>query len=93
MIEAVGGFLLVHVATPLDVCEERDAKGLYAKARRGALPDFTGISDPYEVPADADIEIDTTRTSAEEAARLTVARLVMLGYLNDGEEPPTIGAV
>ena len=93
MIEAVGGFLLVHVATPLDVCEERDAKGLYAKARRGALPHFTGISDPYEVPADADIQIDTTRTSAEEAARLTVSKLITLGYLNDGEGPPTIDPV
>ena len=93
MIEAVGGFLLVHVATPLEICEGRDVKGLYAKARTGAVTHFTGISDPYEVPADADIEIDATHTSAEEAARLTVSKLIALGYLNDSEWPATIDAV
>ena len=93
MIEAVGGFFLVHVATPLEVCEGRDVKGLYAKARTGAVTHFTGISDPYEAPTDADIEIDTTYTSAEEAARLTLSKLITLGYLTDGELSATIDAV
>lgn len=66
-----GSFLLVHVATPLVECERRDRKGLYAKARAGTIPEFTGISDPYEEPIDADITVDTTTVSAADAA-LTV---------------------
>ncbi len=67
-------FLLVHVSTPIAVCEARDRKGLYAKARAGLIPDFTGISSPYEEPADADIVIDTSQTSvAEGVARLLAA--------------------
>jgi sulfate adenylyltransferase len=58
--EAVGDFFLVHVATPLAVCEQRDRKGLYAKARAGLIPHFTGISDPYEEPDDADVVVDTS---------------------------------
>jgi sulfate adenylyltransferase len=81
-IEAVGRFLLVHVATPLDECERRDPKGLYAKARAGLVTQFTGISDPYEVPQDAEVVINTTQTSAEEAARLIVGRLVALNDLH-----------
>ncbi|HEY3529255.1 MAG TPA: adenylyl-sulfate kinase [Nocardioides sp.] len=67
MTEAAGGsFFLVHVATPLEECERRDRKGLYAKARRGEIPEFTGIASPYEEPADADLRIDTTgRTIAD----------------------------
>ncbi len=61
MVEQAGGqLLLVHVATPLAECERRDRKGLYAKARRGEIPDFTGISSPYETPTDADLTLDTT---------------------------------
>lgn len=68
MVEEAGGrFVLVHVATPLEVCEARDRKGLYAKARRGEIPHFTGVSDPYEQPADADIVIDTSRVALPEA--------------------------
>lgn len=63
MVESRGGrFLLVHVATPLEECERRDRKGLYAAARRGEVADFTGISSPYEVPEDADLRLDTTGT-------------------------------
>lgn len=66
MVEGAGGrFVLVHVATPLTECERRDRKGLYARARRGEIPDFTGISSPYEVPADADLVIDTTGQDVE----------------------------
>jgi sulfate adenylyltransferase len=67
MVEAVGSFVLVHVATPLAVCEQRDPKGLYAKARAGQLPLFTGISDPYEVPRAPDIVIDTSQMTIGEA--------------------------
>ena len=61
MVEDAGGrFVLVHVATPLEECERRDRKGLYAKARAGEIPEFTGISSPYEEPEDAAVRIDTT---------------------------------
>ncbi|TDD18106.1 adenylyl-sulfate kinase [Nonomuraea diastatica] len=67
-VESVGAdFLLVHVATPLEECERRDRKGLYAKARAGLIPEFTGISDPYEEPDDADLTIDTTHITIEAA--------------------------
>ena len=81
MIEPLGGFLLVHVATPLETCEARDRKGLYAKARAGSLPNLTGVSDPYEPPADAELTIDTRHTSVDESCALIVARLTSAGYL------------
>lgn len=68
LAEAAGEFVLVYMATPLDVCEQRDAKGLYAKARAGLIQHFTGVSDPYEVPADADIVIDTSHVTPAQAA-------------------------
>lgn len=70
MVEANGAFLLVYVDTPLEVCERRDRKGLYADARAGRISDFTGISSPYEVPDDADVVIDTTTTSVEDAVEV-----------------------
>lgn len=67
MVEDAGGdFVLIHVATPLEECERRDRKGLYAKARAGEIPEFTGITSPYEDPADADLRIDTTGRSIED---------------------------
>ena len=81
MIEPVGGFVLVHVATPLEVCEARDRKGMYAKARQGIIKEFTGISDPYEEPEDADLRIDTTDISAGEAAQEIILHLESLGYI------------
>ena len=63
-----GEFVEVFVDTPLEICESRDVKGLYAKARAGKLPNFTGISSPYEVPENPEIRIDTTQTSVESAA-------------------------
>jgi bifunctional enzyme CysN/CysC len=63
-----GEFIEVFIDTPLEVCEQRDVKGLYAKARAGELPNFTGISSPYEEPVNPEIRIDTTEMSAEEAA-------------------------
>jgi sulfate adenylyltransferase len=67
-VEKHARFILVHVSTPLAVCEKRDRKGLYARARSGELADFTGISSPYEEPTDADVTVDTSRQSVEEAA-------------------------
>ncbi|MFV1959326.1 MAG: adenylyl-sulfate kinase [Planctomycetota bacterium] len=68
-------FVLVHVATPLQVCEQRDVKGLYARARRGEITHFTGVDDPYEEPADPQIRIDTADTSVEEAVERVLAYL------------------
>ena len=81
MIEPLGGFVLVHVATSLDECEKRDRKGLYAKARAGILKQFTGISDPYEEPKDASLVLQTTGTP-EEAADEVIAFLQKEGYLS-----------
>lgn len=75
MAEDSGSFLLVHVATPLDVCEQRDRKGLYAQARAGQIKDFTGISSPYEVPSDADLTVDTSNDSVEEIVNRILALL------------------
>lgn len=76
-----GGFIEVYVATPLDVCEARDRKGMYAKARAGLIKNFTGISDPYEIPQDAEIVIDTQCCTALEAAQTILTRLETEGYL------------
>jgi len=83
MVESVGGFLLVHVATPQATCEARDPKGLYARARAGQLPHFTGVTDPYEVPSDADVVIDTTVWSPENAALEIVRHLWKRGFISD----------
>ena len=81
MIEPYGGFLLVHIATTVEVCEDRDRKGLYAKARAGILKEFTGISDPYEEPDDAEIVINTGEYSAEESANQIILHLEKEGYI------------
>ncbi|MBV6726167.1 adenylyl-sulfate kinase [Nocardioides daeguensis] len=83
MVEQAGGaFFLIHVATPLEECERRDRKGLYAKARRGEIPEFTGISSPYEEPLDADVRVDTTGRTIEDALGDVVAALRDAGYLD-----------
>ena len=81
MVEPVGGFILVHVATPLDICEQRDRKGLYAKARAGMIKEFTGISDPYEEPKDAEVVINTADLSPEEAAQEIILHLEREGFI------------
>ncbi len=86
LLEPWGGFVLVHVSTPLHVCEERDRKGLYARARAGIIPSFTGISDPYESPADADIVIDTSNMTPEEAAQKVILYLEREGYITAASE-------
>ena len=80
--EAGGAFFLVHVATPLEECERRDRKGLYAKARRGEIPEFTGISSPYEEPHDASIRVDTTGRTIEECLEEVILSLNGHGYLH-----------
>jgi sulfate adenylyltransferase len=91
--EAGGGFVLVHVATPLEECERRDRKGLYAKARAGEIPDFTGISSPYEEPEDADVRLDTTGRSIDDALGDVLDVLYSDGWITreraTPEPPPT----
>ena len=73
MVEAVGRFVLVHVATPAEVCEARDRKGLWAKARAGVLQGFTGVSDPYEVPEGAEVVVGADGATVAEATRSVLA--------------------
>jgi sulfate adenylyltransferase len=81
MIQPHGGFLLVHVSTPIAVCEQRDRKGLYAKARAGIVKEFTGVSDPYEEPQDAGLVIDTSERSPEECVQAILLHLEKEGYI------------
>ncbi|MFZ7124551.1 MAG: bifunctional sulfate adenylyltransferase/adenylylsulfate kinase [Desulfobacterales bacterium] len=80
-IEEYGGFFEVHVATPIEECEKRDRKGMYAKARAGLITGFTGVDDPYETPAAPEIRIDTTSITPEEAAQRILVVLGQRGYL------------
>jgi sulfate adenylyltransferase len=68
-IEAYGGFVEVHIATPLEVCEQRDRKGMYAKARAGLIKGFTGVDDPYEAPVNPEVRIDTSTMTPNEAVK------------------------
>jgi len=89
LIEEHGAFIEIHVSTPLEVCEARDRKGLYAKARRGIIPEFTGISDPYEEPERPELRIDTSELSPMQAAQEIYLYLLREGYLDppDPERP------
>ncbi len=84
--DAGGELFLVHVATPVEECERRDRKGLYAKARAGEIPDFTGISAPYEEPTDADVVVDTTGRSVDDALGDVLAGLERRGLLTHPAE-------
>ena len=81
MIEPLGGFVMVYLSTPVEICERRDRKGLYAKARAGILKEFTGVSDPYEEPKDAEIVINTADVTPEEAAQEILLYMERVGYL------------
>jgi sulfate adenylyltransferase len=81
IISRYGGYIEVHVATPLEVCEQRDRKGLYAKARKGIVKGVTGISDPYEVPSNPEIIIDTTSLTPAEAVQEIFLYLEEQGYI------------
>jgi sulfate adenylyltransferase len=84
MVTEVGDFLLIHMATPVEVCEARDRKGLYAKARAGLIGQFTGISDPYEEPTDAELTIDTSVMSRTQATDTVLSLLTSGGWLPAG---------
>ncbi|MBT8422207.1 MAG: bifunctional sulfate adenylyltransferase/adenylylsulfate kinase, partial [Gammaproteobacteria bacterium] len=81
MIEAHGGFIEVFVSTSLEVCEQRDRKGLYAAARAGKIKEFTGISDPYEEPENAEVVIDTEELSPDLAAQRILVKLESMGFI------------
>jgi sulfate adenylyltransferase len=81
MISQYGGFIEIHVATSLEICEGRDRKGLYAKARAGIIKEFTGISDPYEAPENPELRIDTHGLTIEEAAQRVFLYLEQQGYI------------
>jgi sulfate adenylyltransferase len=81
-IEPLGGFLEVHVATSVNVCETRDRKGLYAKARAGIIKEFTGISDPYEAPIKPEVVIDTEYCKPAEAAQKIILKLESMGLIS-----------
>ena len=80
-IEKYGGFIEVHVNTPIEVCESRDRKGLYAKARAGLIKGFTGVDDPYEAPPNPEVTIDTTDLTPDEAAQEVLLYLERAGYI------------
>ncbi|MEP6798469.1 MAG: adenylyl-sulfate kinase [Lapillicoccus sp.] len=82
MVEQVGDFVLIHVSTPIEECERRDRKGLYARARTGEIPDFTGISSPYDTPTDADLVVDTTGRTLEESLDEVLTFLRTTGWIS-----------
>jgi len=81
MVEQFGPFVEVHVHASVDECARRDVKGLYAKAFAGEIKEFTGVSDPYETPASAEIVLDTEEHSPEESARIVLGKLEELGLI------------
>ena len=82
MMEPLGGFFEIYICTSIEVCESRDRKGLYAKARAGLLKEFTGISDPYEVPEHPEVMLDTSVLSVDEAVQQILLRLERDGYIH-----------
>ena len=88
LVTEVGDFLLIYVSTPVEVCEARDRKGLYAKARAGLIKGFTGVSDPYEEPRDADLVLDTSAMTRDEAVGAVLKLLVTGGWLAGAADEP-----
>ena len=89
MIQPHGRFVLVHLSTSLEICERRDRKGLYAKARAGLIKQFTRISDAYEAPKDADVILDTNDLTPDAAAQEIFLHLQREGYI--GATEATLG--
>ena len=87
LVSEAGDFFLIHVATPVEVCEARDRKGLYAKARAGIITQFTGVSDPYEEPADAELVIDTSAMTRADAVEAVLKMLTSGGWLAEQPVP------
>ena len=84
-INQYGGFIEVFVATPIDVCKQRDIKGLYSKAELGLIEGFTGVNDPYEIPIDPEIIIDTSIINVFDAVQIILAKLIELGYVDTNQ--------
>jgi adenylylsulfate kinase len=82
--QTIGDFVEIHVATPLEECIRRDTKGLYKKALAGEIPQFTGVSDPYEPPDAAEVTIDTSSLELGASVQRVKTKLAELGYLDDG---------
>jgi sulfate adenylyltransferase len=80
-IEGYGGFIEVHISTPIEECEKRDRKGMYAKARAGLIKGYTGVDDPYEVPENCEVRLDTTDMTPDEAARQIILVLQKKGFI------------
>ena len=91
LVTEAGDFLLIYVSTPVEICEARDRKGLYAKARAGLIKGFTGVDDPYEEPRDADLVLDTSTMTRDEAVATVLKLLVSGGWLA-GEPGPNEAA-
>jgi sulfate adenylyltransferase len=81
MVSQHGNFVEVYVATPLEMCEQRDPKGLYSKARAGLIKEFTGVNDPYEAPTNAEIVLDASRLSVEESTARIMLHVLQAGHL------------
>jgi adenylylsulfate kinase len=90
--QLIKDFVEVHVATPLEVCAERDVKGLYKKAMAGEIGEFTGVSDPYEPPLSAEVVCHTQKETVEESAAKIVRYLVDHGYLDGERKGPEHGS-
>ena len=88
LVTEVGDFLLIYVSTPIEVCEARDRKGLYAKARAGLIQGVTGVSDPYEVPRDADLVLDTSAMTRDQAVSAVLRLLTSGGWLAGAPDDP-----
>ncbi len=89
--EMIGNFVEVFVKCPVEVCAERDVKGLYKKAMAGEIPHFTGVSDPYEEPENAEVVVETNGESPEQCATKILAKLEELGYLDPKAAAPAGG--
>jgi adenylylsulfate kinase len=79
--DRIGDFVEVYVSAPVEVCEQRDVKGLYAKARSGEIKQFTGISDPYEAPLNPEVNCETHNETLDESVDKVIAKLEEMGYL------------
>ena len=79
--EEIGDYILVYVKCPVEVCEERDVKGMYVKARTGEIKNFTGINHPFEEPNYADIIVETDKLTVEESKKIVLEALDKMGYL------------
>ena len=83
MISELGGYIEIHISTPLEKCEERDVKGLYKLAREGKLKEFTGISDPYEDPTSAELVIDSSEIEPEKLVDKIYNYIEERGFISD----------